>query len=65
MAEYHLYCLNDAVGFSNVHEITADSDEQALQIARDMKLPVKCELWERGRKVAALEPDAGRDAASR
>lgn len=58
MTEYRLYCLNGAGGFTKAHEIMADSDEQALQIARDMNLSVKCELWERGRKVAALEPDS-------
>jgi hypothetical protein len=64
MAEYRLYCLNGAGGFTKAHEITADSDEEALQIARDMKLPIKCELWERGRKIAALEPDAARYVAN-
>jgi len=55
MAEYRLYCLSDAGGFTKAHEITAGSDEEALAVAREMKLPVKCELWERGRKIAVLD----------
>jgi hypothetical protein len=56
MPEYRLYCLNDAGKFSKAHEIPARSDEEALALAKDMKLPVWCELWEKGRKVATLEP---------
>ncbi len=54
MPEYRLYCLNDHGGFSKSHEIDADDDKDALAQAKAMKLPVKCELWERGRKVADL-----------
>jgi hypothetical protein len=64
VTEYRLYCVNDAGAFTRAHEIMATSDEQALQIARDMKLPVKCELWERARKVAVLEPGAASYAAT-
>ena len=56
MGEYRLYCLNDAGNFSKAHDIEAGSDEAALKQARELKLPVHCELWERGRLVAELEP---------
>jgi hypothetical protein len=56
MTEYRLYCLNDEGNFARAHEFEADSDEDALKQAREMKLPVVCELWERSRMVAKLEP---------
>ena len=56
VSEYRLYCLNEAGRFSKAHDIEADSDEQAIDAAREMKLPVVCELWQRNRMVAKLEP---------
>ena len=59
MPEYRLYCLNDRGGFSKSHEIHAETDEEAVAAARAMKLPVKCEIWERSRKVAVLDAHSG------
>ena len=56
MAEYRLYCLNDAGRFSKSHDIEAHSDGDALAKAKELKLPVKCELWEHSRLVGTLEP---------
>lgn len=56
MPDYRLYCLDGARKFTAVHQITAVNDADALQQARNLKLGVKCELWERSRKVAVLEP---------
>ena len=56
MTEYRLYCLNDQGRFKKSHDIMADDDEEALDKARELKLPVKCELWEHGRMVGTLEP---------
>ena len=56
MSQYRLYCLNDAGRFSKSHEITAASDDGALAKARELKLPVACELWERDRLVGKLDP---------
>jgi hypothetical protein len=39
-----------------MHEIAAADDEEAVASARAMKLPVKCELWERDRLVTTLPP---------
>ena len=55
MRDYRLYCLDDDGKFTKAHEISARDDCEALQIARDMKLSVNCELWERERRVAQLE----------
>jgi hypothetical protein len=54
MPQYRLYCLNERGGFSKSHEIDAPSDEDAVADAKSMKLPVKCELWNRERLVARL-----------
>jgi hypothetical protein len=59
MAQYRLYCLDEAGKFTNAHEIEAASDTDAIAQARKMKLDVVCELWERGRMVAMLEPQLG------
>lgn len=55
MGDYRLYCLDGAGKFTKSHEIRADSDKEALAAARAMKLPVKCELWNRSRMVATLD----------
>jgi hypothetical protein len=52
--EYRLYCLNEQGSFTRSHEISAEDDAQALDKAREMKLPVVCELWNRNRFVAKL-----------
>ena len=56
MAEYRLYCTNEAGQFTRAHEIVADDDADALEQARQMHLKVWCELWDKGRKVAVLQP---------
>ena len=56
MGEYRLYCINEAGRFAKSHDIEAASDEEAIEAARAMKLPVLCELWHRDRMVAKLEP---------
>lgn len=57
MREYRLYCLAGDGRFTKMHEIASTGDAEALMIAQRMKLPVKCELWERARKVAILDPE--------
>jgi hypothetical protein len=56
MPEYRLYCLGGDGKIEHRHDIEAESDEDAIMIARSKKLPVKCELWERARKVAVIDP---------
>ena len=54
MREYRLYTLDGAGRITQAHEISASSDEDALAIARELKLTSKCELWERDRRVAII-----------
>jgi hypothetical protein len=56
MSDYRLYCLDGSGRFNKSHEIRAANDGEAL--ARKMKLPVKCELWDKARMVAELPPGA-------
>ena len=56
MADYRLYCLDGTGRFTKAHEINAGTDQEAIQEAQALKLPVACELWERARKVAVVEP---------
>jgi hypothetical protein len=57
MNEYRLYCLNGDGGFTKAHDISAATDNDALERAQDMNLAVKCELWQRGRLVATIQPN--------
>jgi hypothetical protein len=54
MPDYRLYCLADDGRFTKSHEISAANDDEALLKAREMKLPVRCELWEKSRLIAKL-----------
>jgi len=55
MREYRLYCLDGDGSITKAHEISATSDDDALAQAREMKLPMRCELWQRGRLVAEID----------
>jgi hypothetical protein len=56
MGDYRLFCIDGTGRFTMSYEIEAADDAEALAKARDMKLSVKCELWQRGRMVAVLDP---------
>jgi hypothetical protein len=56
MPDYRLYCRNGTGKFSNVFEISAETDGEALAKARAMKIAGKCELWDRGRIIAVIDP---------
>lgn len=60
MPEYRLYRLDGANRITRAEQIVATNDEQAINAARSMKLPVKCELWQRDRLVARIAALAGR-----
>ncbi len=60
MPEYRLYCLDGANRITRAEQIVAPNDEQAIEAARMMELPVKCELWQRDRLVARIGALAGR-----
>ena len=54
MVDYRLYSLGADGRFCQLHEIHAVNDAEALQKARDMKLPTRSELWVNERLVARL-----------
>ena len=54
MPDYRLYCRDETGRFTKAHEFSASGDREALDLARDMNLAVKCELWNRDRMVATL-----------
>lgn len=54
MPDYRLYCIDGAGRFIRSREFSAASDEEAIEIARAMKLPDRCELWQRSRMVIDL-----------
>lgn len=56
MPNYRLYCVDGKGHFAQVHEIDATSDAEALAAACALNLPVKCELWDKGRLITILEP---------
>ena len=56
MAKYIVYCLNEAGKIWRSEWIDADSDEEALDIARALRLPHGCEVWDHDRPVGTVEP---------
>ena len=69
MPGYALFCLDDQGDFSKSYDIPARNDQEAVSLARALKLDVKCELRDENRLVATLEPvkadsDQGRRSAS-
>ena len=65
MAQYLLYCMSDKGERGGVQLFEADSDEEAVQIVSEMKLPVSCEIWERSRFVAHTLPYVERSSSER
>jgi hypothetical protein len=60
MTEYRLYCLDGAGRITRAEEIEATGDEEAIMIARALKKGVRCELWQRDRRVAEIAPYVGK-----
>lgn len=56
MGDYRLYCRDGDGRFIASHDFEAADDAEALAKARAMQFLVRCELWQRGRMVAVLEP---------
>jgi hypothetical protein len=55
MANYRLYCLDGAGHISMAEWLEADTDEQAIAIAREMRPEAhKCEVWLQNRLVSRL-----------
>jgi hypothetical protein len=56
LPSYRLYRLDGAGKIVSAEWVEAPDDEAATQHARDRKLPVTCEMWERDRLIARIEP---------
>lgn len=55
MPEYRHYRLDGAGNISSADWIEAVDDADAVRKARELKIPAKCELWDRTRLVAQIE----------
>lgn len=51
---YRLFCLSGTGNFTSVDTFDAESDEEAIALARGKKLPTHCELWDGNRLVAQI-----------
>ncbi|MBV9527361.1 hypothetical protein [Sphingomonas sp.] len=56
MPSYRLYRLDGTGKIVSAEWVEAADDDAAAQHARDQDLPVTCEMWERNRLVARIEP---------
>lgn len=54
MRQYRIYCLTPEGGFSQVDEINAADDDEAVAYARSLKHSGKCEVWNGSRLVAQI-----------
>jgi hypothetical protein len=54
VAGYRLYCLDGANKVASAEWIEADSDEAAIEVAKDMMNGQQWELWQRSRRVIRL-----------
>jgi hypothetical protein len=52
--KYRLYCMNGLGKIGRVEHLEAGSDEEAVHLAYEKKLPVSCEVWDRDRLVAEI-----------
>ena len=58
MAHYRLYCLDDASKMESGDWIEAKNDDEAIVLARAMKLTINCEIWDGNRLVARIRAHA-------
>ena len=56
MTDYRLYCLDSFGKITTAEWITAPDDQEAVARARALDKQVSCELWQRDRFVARIEP---------
>jgi hypothetical protein len=57
MGDYRLYCLDKKGRITERLDFVAQDDATAIQHARDKHPDADCEIWELGRKVAAVPSD--------
>lgn len=58
MATYRLYCLDGVNKVASAEWIDAESDDDALAAAEQMRGGRLCEVWQNSRLVARLEEGA-------
>ena len=56
LPSYRLYRLDGAGKIVSAEWVEAADDDAAAEHARDRELPVTCEMWQRDRLVARIEP---------
>lgn len=56
MAEYRLYCIDGDGKIASAEWVQATSDDEAVAIVRIKKAGRVCEIWDRQRLVAKIEP---------
>lgn len=61
MVVYRVYCLDGRGKFTATDNIEADTDEEALSVARGLDYGVACEVWDQARYVGKLEAHSGRE----
>ena len=59
MASYRLYRLDGVRLVSSGEWIEADDDQAAIEAAKEKFDGNRCEIWQRSRLVARLDPTAG------
>ena len=58
MRDYKLYCLDGTRRIQRAADvISAKSDQDAIDIARGLDMPIACELWQ-GERLVATSPAA-------
>ena len=58
MAGYRLYCFDDAGRIASAEWLDARNDDEAIDLVRDKKIGLECEIWDHDRRVAALPASA-------
>lgn len=59
LTNFRLYRLDGAGKITTAEWLSADDEDHALQLAREMKLPTAVEIWDRNRLVGRVDPVKG------
>jgi hypothetical protein len=55
LTTYRLFCMDWFGKIMGIETIQAASDKEAVEVARDLDLGIKCEVWDRQRLIARIE----------
>ena len=58
--DYRAFLLDSRGHFSRAIPMDCRDDQHAIQTVKDHHLDVRAELWQLGRRVALIEPEARR-----